>query len=98
MWIYALIIAVSRVVLFAHHPSDVIARRRRRASSGALLVRDWFAARRLGFVIGADGSVRALPGPSIARIKRVARALLRPIRSSRICSCELAPHEPDHRP
>jgi hypothetical protein len=43
-----------------------------------LLVRDWFAARGLGFAIGADGVVRPLPGPSLARIKRVARQLVAP--------------------
>jgi hypothetical protein len=45
---------------------------------GALLVRDWFAARRLGFAVAADGQVRRLPGPSFARIKRVAGRLLAP--------------------
>jgi membrane-associated phospholipid phosphatase len=77
MWSYAVVIAVSRVVVTAHHPSDVLAGAVFGAV-GALLVRDWFAARRLGFVLGADGRVRALPGPSFARIKRVARQLLGP--------------------
>ncbi len=72
MAIYALAIGVSRVVVLAHHPSDVIAGAAFGAF-GALLVRDWFAARRLGFALGADGTVRTLPGPSWARIKRVAR-------------------------
>jgi undecaprenyl-diphosphatase len=40
---------------------------------GAVLVRDWFAVRRLGFFVAGDGSVRPLPGPSFARLKRVAR-------------------------
>ena len=31
---------------------------------GALLVREWFAARRLAFVHAADGRIRPLPGPS----------------------------------
>lgn len=74
LWVYAIVIALSRVVISAHHPSDVIV-----AAFvgvvGALLVRDWYAARRLGFVIGPDGSVRTLPGPSFARIKRVARQM-----------------------
>jgi len=77
MLIYALVIAVSRVVLDAHFVSDVIAGAIA-GGIGALIVRDWFAARRLGFVIGADGSVRALPGPSWSRIKRVARRLPAP--------------------
>ncbi len=73
MWIYAVLIAISRVVVTAHHPSDVIAGALVGAI-GALLVRDWFAARRLGFTVAADGSVRAMPGPSLRRIiKAVAR-------------------------
>jgi undecaprenyl-diphosphatase len=77
MWAYALIIALSRVVVLAHHPSDVVAGAIV-GMFGAWLVRDWFAARRLGFVIEADGHVRTLPGPAFARIKRVARRLLAP--------------------
>jgi len=74
---YALIIAVSRVVLDAHYVSDVVAGAIVGAL-GALIVRDWFAARRLGFALSADSSVHAFPGPSWARIKRVARRLLAP--------------------
>jgi undecaprenyl-diphosphatase len=74
-WIYALLIAVSRVVVTAHYPSDVLA-----AAVvgvvGALLVRRWFALRGLGFSIGPEGAVRQLPGPSLKRIKSVARELL----------------------
>lgn len=77
MWVYALVIAVSRVVLTAHHPSDVLAGALVGAV-GALLVRDWFAARRLGFAWGPDGRIRPLPGPSFRRIKRVARQLVAP--------------------
>jgi undecaprenyl-diphosphatase len=77
MLIYALVIAVSRVVLDAHYVSDVIAGAIA-GVIGALLVRDWFAARRLGFAVGPQGGVRALPGPSWARIKRVARRLPAP--------------------
>jgi membrane-associated phospholipid phosphatase len=67
MWIYAVLIALSRVVVTAHHPSDVIAGAIAGAI-GALLVRDWFAARRLGFTVAPDGSVRAMPGPGFRRI------------------------------
>jgi undecaprenyl-diphosphatase len=77
IWIYALLIAASRVVVSAHHPSDVIAGALA-GILGTLLVRDWLAARRLAFVIHADGSISTLPGPSFARIKRVARTLLAP--------------------
>jgi len=73
-WAYACIIALSRVVITTHYPSDVIAGAVI-GGFGALLVRTWFAARRLGFAIGADGTVRPLPGPSWQRLKRVARRL-----------------------
>lgn len=75
MWVYAGIIALSRVALAAHYPSDVIAGALVGAA-GALLVRWWFATRRLGFTVGTDGAVRALPGPSLGRLKRVARRVL----------------------
>jgi undecaprenyl-diphosphatase len=75
MWIYAVLIALSRVVIMAHHPSDVIGGAIVGAV-GAVMVRNWFAARRLGFSVAADGSVRAMPGPSFRRIiKAVARRL-----------------------
>jgi membrane-associated phospholipid phosphatase len=72
MLLYALIIAASRVIVLAHHPSDVIAGAVV-GTLGALMVRDWFAARRLGLVLDPHGRVRALPGPSLGRLKRVAR-------------------------
>ncbi len=75
LWVYALLIAVSRVVLTAHYPSDVLA-----AAVvgvvGALLVRRWFALRGLGFSIAPDGVLHQKPGPTLRRIKAVARALL----------------------
>jgi membrane-associated phospholipid phosphatase len=77
MLIYALVIAASRVIVLAHHPSDVIAGAIV-GTLGALLVRDWFAARRLGFVLDRDGQVRALPGPSLRRLMTVARQFAGP--------------------
>jgi len=75
MWIYAVLIALSRVVITAHHPSDVIGGAIVGAV-GAVMVRNWFADRRLGFSVATDGSVRAMPGPSFRRIiKAVARRL-----------------------
>jgi membrane-associated phospholipid phosphatase len=75
LWIYAVLIALSRVVITAHHPSDVIGGAIVGAV-GAIMVRNWFAARRLGFTVAADGSVQAMPGPSFRRIiKAVARRL-----------------------
>jgi membrane-associated phospholipid phosphatase len=75
MWTYAVIIAVSRVVVVAHHPSDVVAGAIAGAI-GALLVRNWYASRRLGFAVAADGTVFKLPGPSWRRVKAVARRLV----------------------
>jgi membrane-associated phospholipid phosphatase len=73
-WTYAIVVALSRVVVTAHHPSDVVAGAIAGAV-GALLVRDWMAARRLGFSVLADGRVKPFAGLSMARIKRVARGL-----------------------
>jgi membrane-associated phospholipid phosphatase len=71
MAIYAVIIAASRLVLLAHHPSDVVAGALV-GIIGAMFVRYWFAARRLGFAIQSDGSIVSLVGPSSGRFKRVA--------------------------
>jgi membrane-associated phospholipid phosphatase len=72
MLIYALIICATRLVLLAHHPSDVVAGALV-GVLGAMVVRYWFAARRLSFAIERDGHIVALPGPSLERLKRVAR-------------------------
>lgn len=64
--VYAVLIAISRPIVAAHYPSDVIAGAVV-GIIGAILVRDWFALRRLGFVVRADGSVKTLPGPSFRR-------------------------------
>jgi membrane-associated phospholipid phosphatase len=77
LWGFAFLIALSRIVVTAHYASDVIAGAVV-GTLGALWVRDWFALRRLGFVVGADGEVHALPGPSLSRIKKVARAMITP--------------------
>jgi len=77
MLVYAVIIAASRVALDAHYLSDVIAGAFV-GSIGALMVRDWFARRNLGFTVDAKGVAHPLPGPSWPRIKRVARRLIAP--------------------
>lgn len=77
MWGYAVVIGLSRVVVLAHHPSDVAAGAVVGAL-GALLVRNAFAARRLAFTVGEGGIVHAMPGPTLGRIKRVARAIAGP--------------------
>jgi len=73
--VYAVLILASRVVVTAHHPTDVLTGAVV-GFAGALLVRHWFALRRLGFSIGVDGILHQYPGPSIKRIKSVARELL----------------------
>jgi membrane-associated phospholipid phosphatase len=72
MIVYAILIALSRLVLLAHHPSDVVAGALL-GVVGAMAVRYWFAARRLGFAIRHDGTIVPLPGPSLEHLKRVAR-------------------------
>ncbi|MBR1086393.1 phosphatase PAP2 family protein [Bradyrhizobium manausense] len=68
MFIYAIVIILTRLVLLAHHPSDVAAGALV-GMVGAMTVRYWFAARRLAFAIRADGTIVPLPGG----LKRVAR-------------------------
>jgi membrane-associated phospholipid phosphatase len=77
MALYAVIIAATRLVLLAHHPSDVVAGALI-GIIGAMFVRYWFAARRLGFAIQRDGSIVPLVGPSSGRLKRVARGAFAP--------------------
>jgi membrane-associated phospholipid phosphatase len=77
MAVYAVLIAVSRLVLLAHHPSDVVAGALI-GVVGAMFVRYWFAARRLGFSIRRDGAIVPLAGPSLGRLKRVARGASAP--------------------
>ena len=77
MAVYAIVIAATRLVLVAHHPSDVVAGALV-GIVGAMFVRYWFAARRLGFAIQRDGSIVSLVGPSSGRLKRVARGALAP--------------------
>jgi membrane-associated phospholipid phosphatase len=72
MIVYAVLIAMSRLVLLAHHPSDVVAGALV-GVVGAMLVRYWFAARRLGFAIGLDGVIVPLARTSPGLRKRVAR-------------------------
>ncbi len=75
--IYAALISLSRLVVIAHYPSDVFAGAVV-GTVGALMVRRYFALRRLAFSIGPDGALHQYPGPSLRRIKSVARELLAP--------------------
>jgi membrane-associated phospholipid phosphatase len=65
---YAVVIAATRLVLLAHHPSDVVAGALI-GVVGAMLVRYWFAARHLVFAIDRDGAIL----PPGGYLKRVAR-------------------------
>jgi undecaprenyl-diphosphatase len=73
MAVYALLIIGSRLVLLAHHPSDVVAGAVI-GVIGAMFVRYWFAARDLGFAIQPDGAIV----PLIGNPKRVARGASAP--------------------
>jgi undecaprenyl-diphosphatase len=75
LWVFAAVIATSRVVIQAHFVSDVVAAAFV-GGFGVVLVRNWFAARRLAFVPARDGAVHAMPGPSWRRVKTVARRLI----------------------
>jgi membrane-associated phospholipid phosphatase len=69
MWIYAIMIMFSRVVVLAHHPSDVIAGGLV-GVVGAELVRRWFATRRLLF---SANDLGAFPWPPFKRVGSAAR-------------------------
>jgi membrane-associated phospholipid phosphatase len=77
MLVYTIVICLSRLVLLAHHPSDVVAGALV-GVVGAMFVRYWFAARHLAFTIHRDGAIEALAGPSPGHLKRVARAAFAP--------------------
>ena len=81
MWTYAVVIAVSRVVVTAHHPSDVMAGaagRRVRRAAGAELVRG--APARLSRP-APRATVAAAAGPSLRADQKGCPAAFRPIRS-----------------
>jgi membrane-associated phospholipid phosphatase len=56
MGIYALLILATRLVLLAHHPSDVVAGGLL-GVIGAMAVRYWLAVRRLGFTVRNNGEI-----------------------------------------
>lgn len=77
MFTYAIVILLTRLVLLAHHPSDVAAGALV-GMVGAMAVRYWFAARRLAFAIRADGTIVPLPEAVSGRLKRVAHGASAP--------------------
>jgi membrane-associated phospholipid phosphatase len=56
MVVYAIVILLTRLVLLAHHPSDVVAGAVI-GLIGAMAVRYWFAVRGLAFAVGGDGKI-----------------------------------------
>ena len=58
LFVYALAIALSRLVLLAHHPSDVVGGAVI-GLIGALSLRTWFATRQLCFAIEENGKIVA---------------------------------------
>jgi membrane-associated phospholipid phosphatase len=56
MFIYAVAIAASRLVMLAHHPSDVVGGAVL-GLVGALATRAWFAGREIGFTIEENGKI-----------------------------------------
>lgn len=74
IWLYAGAIMLSRVVVLAHHPSDVIAGALV-ALVGTQLLRVWFAAR--GLVFRAS-DLRAKPAPPVSRIATALRRAVAP--------------------
>jgi membrane-associated phospholipid phosphatase len=75
--LFALAISASRIMLMAHYPSDILAGAVV-GGFGAILVRSYFASRRLAFGETIQGTPMAFPVPSLRRIKAVARELLAP--------------------
>lgn len=73
MWLYVLAIMFSRVVVMAHHPSDVVAGVLVGAV-GAAWLRRLFAARRLVF---SPHDLTAYPGPSLRRTVGAFREAIR---------------------
>jgi membrane-associated phospholipid phosphatase len=72
MLIYMLVIMASRILIFVHHPSDVLGGAVV-GVVGALMVRRWFAARRLGF---SPADLQAYAWPSWPRLKATAREIV----------------------
>jgi membrane-associated phospholipid phosphatase len=69
LWVYVLVIMLSRILIIVHHPSDVIAAALV-GVVGAELVLRWFAARGLGF---STADLRPYQWPSWQRLTATAR-------------------------
>jgi membrane-associated phospholipid phosphatase len=73
MCLYAVTIIATRLVLLAHHPSDVVAGALV-GILGAMFVRYWYASRHLLFRIGSAGTIYPLQGPGFRHLKGLPRA------------------------
>ena len=93
--LYAVAIAASRIFVLGHYPSDVIAGAVV-GTVGALLVRYYFALRRLAFSVGPDGTLRALPGPSLQAHESGCPRAVGPIRSAASLSPDGTPKPHEH--
>jgi undecaprenyl-diphosphatase len=76
LWIYAIGIGISRIIVTTHFPSDILAGAIVGAA-GAMVVRHWFAVRGLAFTVTTEGQPYAMPGPSVSRITKAVAACLR---------------------
>jgi undecaprenyl-diphosphatase len=74
LWIYAIVIALSRVAVLAHHPTDVLAGAVV-GTLGTFVVATAFALGRRGLLVDGQGQIGAMAGPSWRRIKTVARSI-----------------------
>ena len=74
LWIYAIAIGLSRVIVLSHFVSDVIVGALV-GSFGAIMIRNAFMARGLIFYRDEFGHVTPKPGPSWRRIKALARTI-----------------------
>ena len=70
---YALVIVSTRLVLLAHHPSDVVAGATV-GILGVMCVRYWFAARGLGFAIGEGGVISPIANEPLKGVAAEASA------------------------
>ncbi len=77
MLLYAVVILVSRLVLLAHHPSDVVSGALL-GVIGAMVVRYWFAARSVVFLIRADGTILPRRGASASDVACALRKSVSP--------------------
>jgi len=82
LFVLAALIALSRVVLGSHYPSDAIAGAILGALMAGLIVRA-FAARRLGLKVSAEGKVQPMPGPSMPRLAALAGSIRDALRRRR---------------